>query len=54
MDKENIVQFGPEHENDFIMNVESGKMVMKRKGGSFAFEAHFVQKLESGLTRQAR
>ena len=29
-------------------------MMIKRKGGSFAFEAHFVKKLESGLTQQAR
>ena len=49
------MQFGPEPENNFIMNVESGKKIMmKRKGGSFVIEANFVKKLEPVFARQAR
>ena len=55
VEKGNIVQFGAELENNFIMNVESGKKIMmKRKGDSFVIEANFVKKLEPGFARQAR
>ena len=40
------MQFGPEPENNFNMNVESGKKIMiKDKGGSLAIEANFVRVL---------
>ena len=50
----NFVQFGPEPENNLIMNVESGKKIMmKRSGGSIVIEANLVKKLEPGFARQA-
>ena len=41
LEKENIVQFGPEPKNNFIMNVESSKkIVMQRKGRLFVIETN--------------
>ena len=57
VEKGNVVQFGPEPEHNYIMNVETGKRIMmERKGGSFVIAANFVTKLgaSAGFARQAR
>ena len=39
----NVVQFGPEDEDNFIKNIESGKKIyMVRKAGSYVIEADYV------------
>ena len=56
VEKGNLVQFGPEPEQNFIMNVQTGKRIqMERTGGSFVIAASFVKKLEgpAGFARQA-
>ena len=58
VERGNVVQFGPEPEQNYIPPVESDrKIMMERKGASFIIKANFVQKVESavaGFTRQAR
>ena len=58
VEKGNVVQFGPEPEQSFIMNVQSGKKIMmEKKGGTFVIKACFVKKLgdgNEGFPRQAR
>jgi hypothetical protein len=52
-----IDQCGPEPEQKYIMNTQSGgKITMEKKGGSFAIEADFVKKLggAEGFPPQAR
>ena len=47
----NRVVLSPEGEESYIMNVETQvKVPVKKKGGSFVLEAHFVKK---GFTWQA-
>ncbi len=51
------MQFGPEPEQSYIMNVRTGKRVgMECKGGSCVIAASFFKKLEApaGFARQAR
>ena len=58
VERGNVVQFGPEPEQNYIQHIETGrKIMMEKKGGSFVIKANFVQKVESavaGFTRQAR
>ena len=50
-EKGNIVQFGPREEDNFIMNVESGKKInMVHKAGSYVIEADYVVQ-EPGFPR---
>ena len=56
VEKGNVVQFGPEPKQNYIMNVQTGKRIeMERKGGSFVIGANFVKKLETAgvFPRQA-
>ena len=40
---QNIVQFGPRDEDNFIMNIRTGKKIwMKKKSGSYVIEVDFV------------
>ena len=53
-EKGNVVQFGPRDEENFIRNVESGKVInMVRKAGSYVIEVDYVAQ-EPGFTRQAK
>ena len=46
VEKGNIVQFGPEVANNFIINVKTGKRIqMERKGNSFIVKANYVKKV---------
>ena len=58
VERDNLVQFGPKPEDNFIKNNITGKIIpMERKGGSFVIKAHFVKELAVGepvFTRQAR
>ena len=46
VEKGNIVQFGPEISNNFIINVKTGKRIqMERKGNSFIVKANYVKKM---------
>ncbi len=51
VERGNAVQFGPEPEQNYITNVQSGKkIVMEKKGGSFVIKADFVKKLGEHTT----
>ncbi len=57
IERGNVVQFGPEPEHSYIMNIRSGKKIMmERKGGSFVIKADFAQGFRGheGFARQAR
>ena len=58
IEKGNVVQFGPEPAQNFIMHVQSGKKIMmEKKGGSFVIKANFMKRLDeaaAGFTRQAQ
>ena len=44
IEKNNVVQFGPKPEQNFILNLDTNKKVMmERKGGSYVIQAHFVK-----------
>ena len=57
MEKGNIVQFGSNAKDNFIMNVKTKQMVpMTRKGGSYELDAEFLiekEKIEVGFPRRA-
>jgi hypothetical protein len=54
-EKGNKVQFGPKPEDNFIMNVSTGKKIMMiKKGGSYVVPAELIIKEMSGFTGQAR
>ena len=56
VEKGNIVQFGPEAWQNYIMNPHTKKKVMlERKGGSFVIRAQFVKSIggSPGFARQA-
>ena len=51
--KENLIQFGPRVEDNYIQNVMTQKKIpMVRRGGSYVVEAEFVAE-ESGFARLA-
>jgi hypothetical protein len=58
VEKGSVVQFGPEQWQNYIMNMDTGKKIMmEKKGGSFAIKANFVKKVEedkTGFARQAK
>jgi hypothetical protein len=42
-EKGNKIQFGPDDQDNFIMNIATGsKVMMKRRGGSYVIPADFV------------
>ena len=48
----NLIQFGPQDEDNFIANKETRKKIMMvRRNGSYIIEAEFVQ--QPGFPRQA-
>ena len=58
IEKNNVVQFGPKPEQNYIHNLDTGKKVMMENvGGSYVIKANFVKWIgseEQGFTRQAR
>ena len=58
VEKGNVVSFGPDYADNYILNKTTGKMIpMERKGGSFVIKAHFAAEVEApdaGFTRRAR
>ena len=53
VEKGNVVMFGPEPHQTYILHVASGRRIpMERRGGTFVIKAHFVKELSSGFTRQ--
>jgi hypothetical protein len=53
-EKGNKVQFGPKPEDNFIMNVATGKKIMMtKKGGSYVVPAELIIKEAAGFTGQA-
>jgi hypothetical protein len=51
-EKGNIVQFGPDDKDNYIMNPKNGmKIMMVRKGGSYVIPADMV--IEEGFPRPA-
>lgn len=61
VEKGNMVNFGPEPDQNYIFNVTTGKKIpMVKKGGAFVIEAHFLKEItgeaeaEVGFTRQGR
>jgi hypothetical protein len=53
-EKGNKVQFGPKPEDNFIMNVATGrKIMMTKKGGSYVVPAELIMKEAAGFTGQA-
>jgi hypothetical protein len=50
-----VVSLGPEPNQNYILNVQTGrKIAMEKKGGAFVIKAHFVKEVEAGFTRQVR
>jgi hypothetical protein len=44
VERGNVVSFGPDAEQNYILNVSSGrKIMMEKRGGAFVINAHFVQ-----------
>ena len=58
VEKGNVVSFGPRAGDNYIKNVETGRVIpMEKKGGSFVIKAHFVkaaENIETGFQRQVR
>jgi hypothetical protein len=53
-EKGNIVQFGPEDKDNFIMNAKSGmKIMMVKRGGSYVIPAEMVIEQAEGFPRPA-
>ena len=58
VDKGNRVVFGPKPEDNYIMNIQTGKkMFMKREKGVFILDVGFLlpkdEEVPAGFTRQA-
>ena len=55
VEKGDIVSFGAEPNQNYILNVETGrKIMMEKKGGAFVIKAHFMKEVEAGFTRPVR
>ena len=58
VEKNNIVQFGPEPWHNYILNLETNKKIMmEKKGGSYVIKTNFVKWIKDGeqvFQRQAR
>ena len=58
VEKGNVVNFGPQPEQNFIYHPESGKRIlMERRGGSFIIKAHFMKEIvdsETDFSRRVR
>ena len=52
VERGNIVSFGAEPSQNYILHIESGRRIaMEKKGGSFVIKAEFVMDPESGFIR---
>ena len=60
VERGNVVSFGPTPDDNFIKNVETGKVIpLEKKGGSFILKAHFMKEIDTKepepvFSRQAR
>ena len=58
VEKGNVVNFGPEDDQNFIYNPMTGRRIpMEKKGGSFVIKAHFMKEVEvpeADFSRRAR
>jgi hypothetical protein len=50
VERGNVVSFGPEVEQNYILNVASRrKIMMEKRGGAFVIKAHFVKEMPEGF-----
>ena len=55
VERGNAVSFGPEPDQNYVLNAETGRKIgMEKRGGAFAIKAHFVKDVGAGFARQAR